>query len=64
MFIDGIMGSITYKKILAENLDASLDILCLNDDFVFQQDNDPKLKSRYVADFFVENRINLLEWLR
>jgi hypothetical protein len=52
VFIEGIMEKYQYKRILVENLASSCDILGLSDNFVFQQDNDPKHKSKYVRDFF------------
>jgi transposase len=41
---------------------SSCDILGLSDNFIFQHDNDPKHKSKYVRDFFEENDIQVLEW--
>jgi DDE superfamily endonuclease len=60
--IDSIMDKILYKKILVQNLEASVEKLGLGDDFIFQQDNDPKHRAEFVLDFFDENDINLLEW--
>ena len=34
----------------------------LGSDFVFQQDNDPKHKSKIFAEFFAENDIKVLDW--
>ncbi|KAI5152420.1 hypothetical protein ENBRE01_2817 [Enteropsectra breve] len=61
-FIDGIMDAVQYKRILAENLSASCDMLGLADDYTFQHDNDPKYTADYVDDFFTTNCINVLEW--
>jgi DDE superfamily endonuclease len=62
VFIDGTMDRYSYKRILAENLASSCEILDLPEDFIFQQDNDPKHKSKYVQEFFTENGINVLDW--
>jgi transposase len=62
VFVEGIMDKMQYKRILAENLDASRDQLGLSNNFIFQQDNDPKHKSKYVQDFFAENDIEVLDW--
>jgi transposase len=61
-FIEGIMDRYSYKRILAENLVLSCEILGLPEDFIFQQDNNPKHKSQYVREFFRENSINVLDW--
>ena len=62
VFIDGIMDRYVYKRILCENIQPSKELLGLNDDFIFQHDNDPKHTSAYVKDFFKNPHINLLEW--
>jgi hypothetical protein len=62
VFIDGIMDICLYKRILAENLMASVKNLGLTEDFLFQQDNDPKHTSKYTRDFFENNEINVLKW--
>ncbi|KAF7692941.1 Transposable element Tcb2 transposase [Cucumispora dikerogammari] len=61
-FIDGKMHKFQYKKILAEKLDISRQKLGLGNGFLFQQDNEPKHKSRYAMVFFKENAIDVLEW--
>ena len=40
----------------------SVNILGLPDQFVFQQDNDPKHTSRIAKKYFEENEIELLDW--
>ena len=62
VFIDGIMDQYAYKRILCENIQPSKEILGLDDDFIFQHDNDPKHTSNYVKEFFKNPRINTLEW--
>lgn len=62
VFIDGEMDRFAYKNIIAQNLPLSKDILGLEDNFIFQQDNDPKHKSAYVTDYFEKTGINQLEW--
>ena len=55
VFIEETMDRFVYKKILAENLKSSCDIFGFSEDFIFQQDNDPKHKSKYVNEFFDAN---------
>lgn len=67
MDIDCLMYStndnvFTNKRILAENLEASRSKLHLPDDFWFQQDNDPKHKSKYVMEYFATNQIGVISW--
>ncbi|KAI5151381.1 hypothetical protein ENBRE01_2103 [Enteropsectra breve] len=61
-FIDGIMDRFKYKRIMCKNLEQSCDMLGLYDDFLFQQDNDPKHTPTYIDDFFIDNGIDMLEW--
>lgn len=60
--IEGNMDSITYTRVLSTHLHESVDLLDLNADFTFQQDNAPCHKSKYTMEFFRENGINLLNW--
>lgn len=60
--IDGIMNADKYIHILSENMEASLLKVGLEDNFIFQQDNDPKHTARKTQTFFRESRIKLLEW--
>lgn len=62
VLIPEIMTGVSYLRILQENLFESADILGLESNFVFQQDNDPKHTSKIVSQFFNENQINVLEW--
>ena len=59
--IEGKMDSAKYISILQEHLIPSVEKLKL-EDFIFQQDNDPKHKSRLTSSFFQCNHIKLLEW--
>lgn len=61
VFIDGIMDSAQYIYIQSENLMESVSMMGL-EDFIFQQDNDPKHKSRLGTKYFDDNEIELLEW--
>ena len=61
VFIDGKMDRFTYKNIIARNLPLSKDMLGLGNNFIFQQDNDLKHKSAYVANYFKIMSINQLE---
>jgi transposase len=61
VFIDGNMDAPHYVCILADNLFASASEMGLNE-FIFQQDNDPKHTSRLAMNFFRERNIDLLPW--
>ena len=56
------MDQYAYKRILCENIQPSKEMLGLDDDFIFQHDNDPKHTSKYVKEFFKNPHINTLEW--
>jgi transposase len=60
--IDGSMDSITYVRVLSTALHESVDMLGLNNKFVFQQDNAPCHTSKYTKAFFEENNIDVLSW--
>jgi len=59
--IEGKMDSPKYISILQEHLLPSVEKLKLKD-YIFQQDNDPKHKSKLTTNFFESNGIKLLEW--
>ena len=61
-FIEGKMDAIKYRTILGRNLIESKEKLGLDDDFVFQQDNDPKHTSKISKEFFKKNNVNVLDW--
>lgn len=61
-FIDGKMNGQMYVEILKDNLIESASILGKVDNFIFQQDNDPKHTSAAATKFFAENRIPVLPW--
>ena len=60
--INGIMTGPVYRDILVDELQFSADLMGISDDFIFQQDLDPKHTSPAPTDFFKENRIEVLEW--
>jgi len=60
--INGIMTADVYINILNENLEESLLKVGLEDDFIFQQDNDPKHTAGKTTAFFRSSRIRLLDW--
>jgi len=60
--IEGIMTAEGYIDVLCENLEESLLKLGLENNFVFQQDNDPKHKAKKTTAFFKSNKVKLLEW--
>jgi len=61
-FIDGIMDQYIYQGILSRNLKSSARNLQLGRHFTFQQDNDPKHSAKSTKEYFVKNKIKLLEW--
>jgi transposase len=60
--IDGNLDDITYTRLLSENLHDSAEIMGLDNNFIFQQDNAGCHVSKYTMEFFKENEIDLLEW--
>ena len=50
------------KELDQVNLEFFRQKLMLPENYIFQQDNDPKHKSRYVMDYFESNMINVLSW--
>ncbi|HET9247423.1 MAG TPA: IS630 family transposase [Xanthobacteraceae bacterium] len=61
VFVDGIMDKYKYCRILIDNLSDSAKKMDLNP-YIFQQDNDPKHKSKVVAEYMKESNIEVLEW--
>lgn len=59
--IEGIMDRFKYKDILETVMWPHAD-RCLGRKFIFQQDNDPKHKSKTVQDWFLQHRIKLMDW--
>jgi hypothetical protein len=62
--IEGIMDSIMYRDILANNLQDAADGLPLSvqASWEFQHDNDPKHTSRLVKAWLSDNRIRTMDW--
>jgi transposase len=61
--IDGIMDAKQYCSILSESLLGTLEDHNLTScRIIFQQDNDPKHKSRLATAWFKENKITVLPW--
>lgn len=48
VFVDGIMNHVIYLNVLHNNLKKSAKNLGLDENFIFQQDNDPKHMARNV----------------
>ena len=61
-FFYGTFKSEQYVNILNQNLDEAVRILELPDDYIFQQDNDPKHCSKKTKEFFKEKEIHFLPW--
>ena len=60
--IPGIMVKEVYRDTLIKKLPATLRKLRLRGGFIFQQDNDPKHTALIVKQWFVDNKVDLLEW--
>lgn len=60
--IEGIMTKEVYLDLLQTNLIASKKKLRLKNDFIFQQDGDPKHTAKIVDQWFVKQRIKKLDW--
>lgn len=60
--IRGTMNSLMYQNILAQNLQKSVNDLAMGDDFIFQQDNDPKHTSKSTKKWFEDHDIKVLKW--
>jgi transposase len=61
-FIDGILDRFRYREILEENLLRSAQKLGLDEQFVFQHDNDPKHTSGIVKEWLKEKKVETLKW--
>ncbi|ORD98750.1 TCB1 [Hepatospora eriocheir] len=60
--IKGNMIALYYTKILNRNLFKSVDELSISDNYIFQQDNDPKHKAALTNEFFDKNNVEVLNW--
>lgn len=60
--IEGIMTADTYIDILNENLEESVLKMDLDEEWMFQQDNDPKHTAKKTKQFFQSCKIEVLEW--
>ena len=60
--IEGIMTEEGYIDILCQNLEESFTNLDLENNFIFQQDNDPKCKAKKPLLFFKSNKVKVLRW--
>lgn len=58
--IQGNLDAKQYCDILRDNLYLSAHYMGYGNNFIFQQDNDPKHTSRLATDFFVSNEIKKL----
>jgi DDE superfamily endonuclease len=60
--MEGLMDAPKYISILQENLEPSIEKLGIKEDFVFQQDNDPKHKSTLAQSYFEKHDIKVMDW--
>jgi transposase len=56
------MNGAMYKEILNKNLFESVNNMEIEEEYIFQQDNDSKHTSRVVKDFLLEKEVNILPW--
>jgi transposase len=59
--VEGIMDRYKYKEILETKMLPHA-TRCLGKNYLFQQDNDPKHKSKLVAEWFQEHRVKVMDW--
>jgi hypothetical protein len=62
VIIKGIINKHAYKSILTKNLKSSAAKMGIKNDFVFQQDNDPKHTADNVKEYFINRNIKVIEW--
>lgn len=60
-FIDGTMDARKYIGILNRSMDSSAADLGLSD-YIFQQDNDPKHRSKLAREYFTAKKTKLMSW--
>lgn len=60
--VDGTMDSITYTRILSDCLLTTACKISIENDFIFQQDNAPCHKSKFMKEYFAQNKIDVLQW--
>eukprot|EP00597_Dinobryon_sp_UTEXLB2267_P013040 CAMPEP_0170120710 /NCGR_PEP_ID=MMETSP0020_2-20130122/15347_1 /TAXON_ID=98059 /ORGANISM="Dinobryon sp., Strain UTEXLB2267" /LENGTH=319 /DNA_ID=CAMNT_0010350711 /DNA_START=8 /DNA_END=964 /DNA_ORIENTATION=- len=60
--INGIMDSKVYTKILDNELKPSVRRLFKRKPYIFQQDNDPKHKSKWTTEYLEDHDINVMDW--
>ena len=56
------MTAPVYVDILSNNLFQSAQNLGIQDNFIFQQDNDPKHKSKIAMKWFADNSVETIDW--
>ena len=62
--IDGNLDNSWYCEILSDNLLGTEEYYHMDRRFfVFQQDNDPKHRSRPACDWFTNNNVTVMDWL-
>ena len=61
--IEGKMDASLYEEILGDELMGTVDYYEMDrEDLIFQQDNDPKHKSKHAQKWFKDNGIKVLDW--
>lgn len=60
--VNGIMKKEQYMEILEENIKQSAEKLDLGQQWIFQQDNDPKHTAKVVKKWLKDNNVTVLEW--
>lgn len=60
--VNGNLDAKQYKQILQHQMLPSAQALFGHEDFIFQQDNDPKHTSNLVQDFLDERAVDVMDW--
>ena len=60
--INGIMNKEVYNELLENVMIPNADILFGQENYIFQQDNDPKHTAHINRDFLVDNQVPTLDW--
>ena len=61
--VEGTMSQHSYREMLEEAMLPSAERLFGRGDYIFQQDNAPCHKAKFIMDFLGQKKISVLDWL-